>query len=109
MTAKKPFRFSWQAFDATSASDWRHKAQTAEAEGYSAFHLADHYLGPGPAADASHPPQTLAAVPAMAMAAEATTTLKVGCRVFCCSYRPAAVQLQPGSSPDQSKVHRPGR
>ncbi|MBH80428.1 MAG: F420-dependent oxidoreductase [Gammaproteobacteria bacterium] len=94
MTAKKPFRFSWQAFDATSAADWRRKAQTAEAEGYSALHLADHYLGPGPAADASHPPQTLAAVPAMAMAAEATSTLKVGCRVFCCSYRPAAVLVK---------------
>jgi probable F420-dependent oxidoreductase len=94
MPIKKPFRFSWQAYDADSAADWRNKAQTAEAQGFSAFHLADHYLGPGPAADASHPPQTLAAVPAMAMAAEATTTLKVGCRVFCTSYRPAAVLVK---------------
>ena len=94
MPSKKPFRFSWQAYDANSAADWRNKAQTAEAEGFSAFHLADHYLGPGPAADASHPPQVLAAVPAMAMAAEATSTLKIGCRVFCCSYRPAAVLVK---------------
>ena len=94
MGQQKPFRFSWQAYDANSASDWRNKAQTAEAEGFSAFHLADHYLGPGPAADASHPPQVLAAVPAMAMAAEATSTLKIGCRVFCCSYRPAAVLVK---------------
>lgn len=94
MPNPKPFRFSWQAFDAGSAAEWRGKARAAEAEGYSAFHLADHYLGPGPAADASHPPQVLAAVPAMAMAAEATTTLKVGCRVFCCSYRPAAVLVK---------------
>jgi probable F420-dependent oxidoreductase len=94
MPKKKPFRFSWQAYDATSAADWRGKAQAAEAEGFSALHLADHYLGPGPAADASHPPQILAAVPAMAMAAEATSTLKIGCRVFCCSYRPAAVLVK---------------
>ena len=94
MANHRPFRFSWQAFDATSASDWRNKAKAAEDQGFSAFHLADHYLGPGPAADASHPPQTLAAVPAMAMAAEATNTLKIGCRVFCCSYRPAAVLVK---------------
>lgn len=94
MPTKKPFRFSWQAYDADSAADWRGKAQAAEAEGFSAFQLADHYMGPGPAADASHPPQILAAVPAMAMAAEATSTLKIGCRVFCCSYRPAAVLVK---------------
>ncbi len=94
MPNRKPFRFSWQAFDAGSAAEWRGKARAAEAQGFSAFHLADHYLGPGPAADASHPPQVLAAVPAMAMAAEATSTLKVGCRVFCCSYRPAAVLVK---------------
>lgn len=61
MASAKPFRFSWQAYDAKSAADWRGKAQAAEAEGFSAFHLADHYLGPGAAADASHPPQILAA------------------------------------------------
>lgn len=94
MPTKKPFRFSWQAYDADSAADWRGKAQSAEAMGFSAFQLADHYLGPGPVADASHPPQVLAAVPAMAMAAEATSTLKIGCRVFCCSYRPAAVLVK---------------
>ena len=94
MASAKPFRCSWQAYDAKSAADWRGKAQAAEAEGFSAFHLADHYLGPGPAADASHPPQILAAVPAMAMAAEATSTLKIGCRVCCCSYRPAAVLVK---------------
>jgi probable F420-dependent oxidoreductase len=94
MSTKKPFRFSWQAYDANSAADWRGKAQAAEAQGFSALQLADHYLGPGPVADASHPPQVLAAVPAMAMAAEATSSLKIGCRVFCCSYRPAAVLVK---------------
>ncbi|MGE4059663.1 MAG: LLM class flavin-dependent oxidoreductase, partial [Sphingomonadales bacterium] len=90
---KKPFRFSWQAYDAETPEDWRRKVTSAEAEGFSAFHLADHYLGPGPATW-GHPPQDLAAIPAMAMAAEATTTLKVGCRVFCSSYRPAAVLVK---------------
>jgi probable F420-dependent oxidoreductase len=94
MSKQKPFRFSWQAYDAASAADWRRKVQTAEAQGFSAFHLADHYLGPGPAAGASHPPQDLAAVPAMAMAAEATSTIKIGCRVFCTGYRPAAVLVK---------------
>ncbi|MFN3231181.1 MAG: TIGR03621 family F420-dependent LLM class oxidoreductase [Alphaproteobacteria bacterium] len=94
MKKKLPFRFSWQAYDANSAAEWRWKARAAENEGFSALMLADHYIGPGPAADASHPPQDLAAVPAMAMAAEATSTLKVGCRVFCCSYRPAAVLIK---------------
>ena len=93
MPRKKPFRFSWQAYDAVSPEDWRRKVQTAEAQGFSAFHLADHYLGPGPAAS-GHPPQDLAAVPAMAMAAEATSIIKIGCRVFCTGYRPAAILVK---------------
>jgi len=39
--AKKPFRFSWQAFNASSAAEWRDKARRAEALGYSTFHIAD--------------------------------------------------------------------
>ena len=42
-------------------------------------------------ASANHPIQELAAVPAMAVAAAATTTLRVGCRVFCVDYRHPAV------------------
>ena len=94
MPTKKPFRFAWQAFHADTAAEWRAKAQSAEERGFSSFQLADHYLGPGPAAEASFQPQTLAAVPAMAMAAEATSTIKIGCRVFCTSYRPAAVLVK---------------
>jgi hypothetical protein len=91
----KPFRFSMQAFAATSAADWRSKVQRAQDLGYSAFHLADHYLGAGPAlAAANHPVQNIAAVPAIAMAAEASKTIKVGCRVFCTSYRPAPVLVK---------------
>jgi probable F420-dependent oxidoreductase len=85
---KRPFRFGVQSYAATSAADWRQQARTAEALGYSAFHLADHVLGPGPALSATnHPVQNLAAVPAMAVAAEATSTIRIGCRVFCVDYR----------------------
>ena len=88
MARARPFRFAVQAFDASSAAAWRETARRAEANGYSALHLADHFLGPGPALEqTNHPLQTLAAVPAMAMAAEATERLRVGCRVFCIDYR----------------------
>src|SRR5512143_2003932 len=84
----RPFRFAVQSFSAPDARTWRERARRAEALGYSALHLADHFIGPGPAlAAGNHPVQTLAAVPAIAAAAEATRTLRVGCRVFCVDYR----------------------
>ncbi len=82
------FRFGVQAYSAESGKAWRDMARQAEALGYSAFHLADHVIGPGPAlTPTNHPVQNLAAVPAMAVAAEATSTIKIGCRVFCVDYR----------------------
>jgi probable F420-dependent oxidoreductase len=70
-----------QSYAAASAADWRQQARTAEALGYSAFHLADHVIGPGPALSATnHPVQNVAAVPA-------TSTIRIGCRVFCIDYR----------------------
>jgi probable F420-dependent oxidoreductase len=84
----RSFRFGVQSYSADSAADWRNQARQAEALGYSAFHLADHVIGPGPAlTPTNHPVQIVAAVPAIAVAAEATSTIKVGCRVFCCDYR----------------------
>ncbi len=84
----RPFRFAVQSYAAESAAAWREQARTAEALGYSTFHVADHVLGPGPAIEATnHPIQNVAAVPAIAVAAEATSTIGVGCRVFCCDYR----------------------
>jgi probable F420-dependent oxidoreductase len=66
--------------------------QRAEDLGYSCFHLADHYFGPGLATKAaSHPPQNLAAVPAMMAAAAATESILVGCRVLCVDYHQALV------------------
>lgn len=86
--SQKPFRFGLQAFNPKSPSAWREMLTRVEDLGYSAYHLADHILGPGPAIEsAAHPPQLLAAVPAMAMALEYTDTIKVGARVFCMDYR----------------------
>lgn len=84
----QPFRFGVQSFMAKSGAEWRERAQKAEDLGYETLYLADHFLGPGPALDATnHPHQGLAAVPAIAAAAAATSTLRVGCRVFCNDYR----------------------
>ncbi len=97
----RPFRFSVQSFSATSGKEWRERAIRAEALGYSALHLADHILGPGPAiAKSNHPIQELAAVPAMMAAADATTTLKVGCRVFCIDYQHPAVLAKQAATID---------
>jgi probable F420-dependent oxidoreductase len=83
----KPFRFGLQTFNAESGKAWADKARKAEALGYSAFHLADHLLGPGPAlARTNHPEQNVAAIPAMAYAAAVTSSIKIGCRVFCIDY-----------------------
>lgn len=87
MTAR-PFRFGVQSYSASSATDWLDQARRAEDLGYSVFHTADHHIGPGPALDATnHGVQDFAAVPAIAAAAAATTSIHVGCRVFCTDYR----------------------
>jgi probable F420-dependent oxidoreductase len=85
--SRKPFRFGLQSFTAGSPREWRERIRRAEDLGYSAFHLADHVIGPGPAIEsAAHPVQLLAAVPAIAAALEMTTRMRVGCRVFCMDY-----------------------
>lgn len=85
--SNRPFRFSLQSFNTDSPASWRSLIAKTEAHGYSTFFLADHFLSAGPALDSTyHPPQMLAALPAIAMALEQTTTLRVGCRVFCNDY-----------------------
>ena len=91
----KPFRFAVQSFNADSAGQWRDRARQVEDLGYSALHVADHILGPGPALERSfHPVQNLAAVPAMCFAAAATTELRIGARVFCIDYRLPVVLIK---------------
>ena len=86
MTRK--FRFGVQSYVAPTADAWRRMARQAEELGYDVLNLADHVIGPGPAlAATNHPVQEIAAIPAMVVAAEATTTLRVGCRVLCVDYR----------------------
>ena len=88
----RPFRFGVQSYTATSPQDWRDQARRAEALGYSAFHTADHYIGAGPAlVGTNHPVQVVAAVPAMMCAAEATSTIRIGCLVLCVDYHQPVV------------------
>jgi probable F420-dependent oxidoreductase len=90
-----PFRFGIQSFNADSAEQWTDRVRKAEALGYSAFHLADHILGPGPALEAAaHPIQNLAAIPAMAYAAAVTSEINIGCRVFCIDYHLPVVLIK---------------
>ena len=96
-----PFRFAVQATAATSAKEWRDLARRVEAQGYSTLFLADHYLGPGPAGASSlMEPQQLAPIAAMAAAAAWTTTLRVGCRVFCVEYHVPAVLAKEAATID---------
>ena len=91
----KPFRFGVQSFNADSGEDWTGQAQQAEALGYSCFHLADHILGAGEAlTKANHPEQNVAAIPAMAYAAAVTSTINIGCRVFCIDYHNPVVLIK---------------
>lgn len=84
----RPFRFGLQSFNATSPQDWRDQARRAEDLGFSTFSVADHVIGPGPKlAATNHPVQDVAAIPAMAVAIEATNTISIGSRVFCTDYR----------------------
>jgi probable F420-dependent oxidoreductase len=82
----KPFRFSVQASSAASGAAWRDLAHKVEDLGYSTLHLPDHYVDA-----ASNGGQGLAAIPAMAVAAAVTSTLRVGARVLCVDYHHPAV------------------
>ena len=98
----KPFRFGVQSFNAESAEDWAGQVRCAEELGYSAFHLADHILGAGPALEkANHPEQDLAAIPAMAYAAAVTDKIKIGCRVFCVDYHLPIVLIKSAMTIDK--------
>ncbi|GAB5451952.1 MAG: hypothetical protein Hals2KO_22800 [Halioglobus sp.] len=101
MSNPKPFRFSIQCFNTDSPANWRALIQKTEDLGYSTFFLADHFLSEGPALESTfHPPQLLAAVPAIAMALEQTKTLRVGCRVFCNDYRQPFVLAKEAATMD---------
>ncbi len=97
-----PFRFGVQNFNSDSGTDWAEFARKAEAQGYSAMHLADHILGAGPALEkANHPVQNLAAIPAMAYAAAVTKDIRIGCRVFCIDYHHPIVLIKSAMTIDK--------
>ncbi len=75
----KPFRFGVQVSQASSASEWRDKARKLEDLGYSTLFMPDHFG------------QELAPLPAIAMAAAYTTTLRVGSLVFDNDYKHPAI------------------
>ena len=98
---RRPFRFAIQATNAAGSREWREFARTTEQLGYSTLFLADHYLGPGPAQQAACTPrQDLAPIAAIAAAAAHTTTLRVGCRVFCIDYHVPAVLAKEAATLD---------
>lgn len=89
MGTTRPFRFGTGAFEATSKLAWAENARRAEALGYATLLVADHL--------ATIP---FASVPAMVAAADATTTLRVGCTVFANDYRHPALLAKEAATLD---------
>ena len=85
----KPFRFSVQAASPESAEGWREQARRIEALGYSSLVMPDHYVG-----------TPLAVMPALAFAAEATTTLRIGMLVLGNDYKHPAVTAKEAATLD---------
>jgi len=75
----KPFRFGVQIANVASAAAWRDKARKLEDLGYSTLFMPDHFG------------EELAPLPAIAMAAAHTTTLKIGALVFDNDYKHPAI------------------
>jgi len=88
MKTKRPFRFGVTPGEALSRKDWVDKARKAEDLGYSVLLYPDHYINP------------LATVPALSVAAEATTTLRVGSYVFDNDFRHPAMVAKEAATLD---------
>ena len=69
-TPSRPFRFGVQLARARSAAEWREQARRAEALGYDVFLMPDHFGA------------QFAIGPALAIAAEATSTIRIGTLVW---------------------------
>jgi probable F420-dependent oxidoreductase len=86
-TLPRPFRFAVQTAEASSRKEWIDTALRAEALGYATLFTTDHYFGPGEISTATgHRPVDVAPLAAVTAAAMATTSLRVGCRVFCVDF-----------------------
>lgn len=78
-SARRPFRFGVLVHRWGTRREWISKAQRIEALGYSTFLLPDHLE------------EQFAAIPAIATAAAATTSLRVGSFVFGNDFRHPAM------------------
>ncbi len=85
----KPFRFAVQAGGAESDAAWRETARRAEDLGYSTLYLPDHFVD-----------TVLAPVPAIAMAAAVTETLRVGTLVLGNDYKHPAIVAKEAATID---------
>ncbi len=84
----KPFRFGVQISNTESASAWRDKARRLEDLGYSTLFMPDHFG------------EELAPLPAIAMAAAHTTTLRIGALVFDNDYKHPAILAKEAATID---------
>jgi probable F420-dependent oxidoreductase len=89
MTHDRKFRFGVMCSHATSAADFRNKARTAEALGYSTLFVPDHFI--------DHP---LAPMPAMATAAAVTESLRIGSLVLGNDYKHPVVLAREAATLD---------
>jgi probable F420-dependent oxidoreductase len=84
----KPFRFGVQVSQCDSAQAWRDKARKIEDLGYSTLFMPDHFG------------QELAPLPAIAMAAAHTSTLRIGSLVFDNDYKHPAILAKEAATID---------
>jgi probable F420-dependent oxidoreductase len=89
MAHDRKFRFGVQCSSASTAAEWRDRARKMEDLGYSTLFAPDHFIG-----------TPLAPMVAVAMAAEATTTLRVGHLVLGNDYKHPAVVAKEAATID---------
>jgi probable F420-dependent oxidoreductase len=89
MAHDRKFRFGVQCSSASTAAEWRDRARKMEDLGYSTLFSPDHFIG-----------TPLAPMVAIAMAAEATTTLRVGHLVLGNDYKHPAVVAKEAATMD---------
>ena len=83
-----PFRFGVQVTKTGSGAEWRDRARQIEDLGYSTLFMPDHF------------DEQLAPMPAMAMAAAHTTTLRIGALVFDNDYKHPAILAKEAATLD---------
>ena len=89
MAHPRTFRFGVQVTTAESATAWREKARRIEALGYSTLFMPDHFDN-----------TPLAPMVAIAFAAEATSTLRVGHLVLGNDYKHPAIVAKEAATID---------